>query len=221
MMSSVLEAIRRPLTDAERRVIGAKIRSLQARRRRSRQMATPITVGIVLVLWLWTMLASDAPWTVVTLFWLVVGAGILLWARRETRRDAGPMANVAAGLQSALKCNAADVYDVRARAFATFEEIEDEGACYAFELESNRLVFIAGQEFYESARFPSLDFSLVYVVDEDGQTVDLMIEKRGAKAAPATKIPAALKRRLEIPEHLEVRRGALDDLEAICGLPTT
>jgi len=52
---------------------------------------------------------------------------------------------MAAGLQSALKKNAAEVYDVKSRAFAEFEEVEDEGACYAFELFDARLVFITGQ----------------------------------------------------------------------------
>jgi hypothetical protein len=66
-----------------------------------------------------------------------------------------------------------------------FEEIEDEGACYAFELEGGRVVFVAGQEFTESARFPSLDFSLVYPLVEQGRPVEMFIEKRGGKAAPA------------------------------------
>jgi hypothetical protein len=102
------------------------------------------------------------------------------------------------------------VYDIRARAFAQFEEVEDEGACYAFELEGDRLVFITGQEFYEGARFPSLGFSLVYVLDERERTVDMFVDKRGAKTAPAKTISAASKQALDIPEHLEVRSGRID-----------
>ena len=102
---------------------------------------------------------------------------------------------------------------MKARAFAEFEEVEDEGACYAFELSDNRLVFITGQEFYEGARFPSLDFSLVHLLDDAGQTVDLVIEKRGAKAAPARTIPASMKQSLEPPEHLELRPGTIETLE--------
>ena len=111
---------------------------------------------------------------------------------------------------SALTANAADVYDVRARAFVEFEEEEDEGACYAFEIDGPRLVFVSGQEFYPGARFPSLDFSLVYVVDEAGRTVDMLIDKRGARAKLAYTIPAA--RHVERPEHLEVREGTIDTL---------
>jgi hypothetical protein len=36
-----------------------------------------------------------------------------------------------------------------------FEEIEDEGACFAFQIEGrNEIVFLSGQEFYEGPRLP-------------------------------------------------------------------
>jgi hypothetical protein len=185
-------------------------------RARSSRASTGVLLtaaATVLVLWILTVLASDAPVAVVTAVWLIVGGGITLWVRRDLRADAGQAAATIRGLESALRRNAADVFDVRARSFAEFEEIEDEGACYAFELEGGHLVFIAGQEFYGGARFPSLDFSLVYVLDEDGAAVDMLTDKRGAKAVPARTIPAAVKRELDMPDHLETRFGRIDDVE--------
>ena len=173
----------------------------------------------MLVLWLWTILASDASWFVVTAFWLIVGGAITLWVRRDMGAHGRHFEGMARGLESALRRNAADVYDVRATAFAELEEIEDEGACYAFEIEEGRLAFIQGQEFYESARFPSLDFSLVYVLDEAGRTVEMFIDKRGARAAPVKRIPSAIKQRLDVPDHLEVRAGKIDNLEDILRPP--
>ena len=129
------------------------------------------------------------------------------------RKDAGQLHAVAAGLSSALTRNEADVYDVRAIAFAEFEEVEDEGACYAFALDTRRLVFVMGQEFYPGAKFPSLDFSLVHILDEQGNTVDMLIEKRGARRAPARTIPTAVKQRMKLPEHLEVRAGTVNTVE--------
>jgi hypothetical protein len=170
-------------------------------------------VATVVVLWVATVLASDAPLWVVTAFWLIVGGGIMLWVRRDLRADAGHAAATVRGLESAQRRNAADVFEVRARSFAEFEEIEDEGACYAFEVEGGQLVFIAGQEFYAGAKFPTLDFSLVYVLDERGEAVDMLIDKRGAKAVPARTIPAVMKRELDIPDHLETRIGRIDDIE--------
>jgi hypothetical protein len=211
---SVLDASRRPLTTSERRLLRSKIRSLTARGRRSSRVALPISGGVVLLLWLWTVLASDASWQIVTLFWFVVGGAIALWARRDMGVHAAHFKTMAHDLESALTRNAVDAYDIRARSFAVFEEIEDEGAFYAFEIEGDRLVFITGQEFYEDARFPSLDFSLVYVLDERERTVDMFIEKRGAKIRPARTIPAASKNALELPAHLEVRPGRIDNLEA-------
>jgi hypothetical protein len=214
---SVLSAARRPLTTAERRLIRVKIQSLAARGRRASRAALPISGAVVFILWLWTVLASDVSWLIVTVFWLVVGTAISAWVRRDMRVHGKQFEGIARDLESALKRNAADVYDVRARAFVTFEEIEDEGACYAFELEGDRLVFITGQQFYEGAKFPSLDFSLVYVLDEHGEAVDMFIDKRRPKTRPVRTVPAASKQALDIPEHLEVRAGRIDNLEEILG----
>ena len=216
---SVLAASRRPLTAAERRLVRQKIRHLAGRGRRAARVSLPLTGGMVILLWLWTMWASDAPRGIITGFWLLVGGAIALWVRRDMRGHAGQLRETADRFASALDRNAADVYDVRARAFAEFEEVEDEGACYAFELTGNRLVFISGQEFYEGTRFPSLDFSLVYILDGSGAPVDMTIEKRGPKAAAARLIPAASKPALDIPDHLEVRPGTIDDLDRILGGP--
>jgi hypothetical protein len=150
---------------------------------------------------------------VITAFWLIAGAVLALWVRLDAMKDATQLQSMAQSLKSALKLNTADVYDVQAKSFVEFEEIEDEGAAYAFELEDGRVLFISGQEFYPGAKFPSLDFSLVYFLDENGQTVDMQIEKRGSRAAPAHLIPAAIKERLKIPEHLATRPGGIAHLE--------
>lgn len=178
-------------------------------------MAVPITAGIVFVLWLWTMLASDAPWTVVTAFWGVVAVGLAVWTRRDLAADGTSFEQLASNLESALRRDAVDVYDVRAQAFVEFEEIEDEGACYAFDLGDGRLVFVSGQHVYEAARFPSLDFSFVHVLDEQDRVVDVLIDKRGDKARPVRTVPATVKRTLQIPDDFEVRAGNLDSVEAI------
>ena len=218
-MTAVLEASHRPLTEAERRMVRQKIRHLAGRGRRAVRVSLPLTGGMVILLWLWTMWASDAPPVIVTAFWLVVGGALALWVRRDMHGHAGQLRKMEDRLASALKRNAADVYDVRARAFAEFEEVEDEGACYAFELTGNQLVFISGQEFYEGTRFPSLDFSLVYILDESGAPVDMTIQKRGPKAPAARLISAASKPGSDIPDHLEVRSGTIDDLDRILDGP--
>ena len=210
---ATLEASRRPLTEAERRLLRARVSASGERSREVSRRAPIVTIAIVIVLWLLTLLASDAPWWVVTGFWALVGGVIWLWVWRDVRKDARFETEWTARLESALRRNTADVFDVRARAFVEFEEFEDEGACYAFALDDERVVFVSGQEFYEAARFPSLDFSLVYALDEAGNGVDVLIDKRGPKTAAARTISCQVKHGLEIPEHLEVVTTTLGGLE--------
>lgn len=212
-MAGLFESARRPLKPAETRFLQAKIKNLLRRGRRTSRLYFPIVAAITIVLWLVTILVADAPWLVITAFWLIAGLVLALWVARDARKDAVELQSMAQALQSALKRNAVDIYDVQAKSFVEFEEVEDEGAAYAFELEDGRVLFISGQESYPGAKFPSLDFSLVYILDETGRTVDMQIEKRGPKAAPQRLIPAMIKRRLEIPEHLETRPGGIAHLE--------
>lgn len=208
-----LQPTRRPLTEAERRLIRARVRRLTTGARRAPTASLWISAAAVVVLWILTLLASDAPRLVVTIFWLLVGGAIAAWVWRDVRRDAAMTGDYTAELRRALERNAADVYDITATRFVEFEEFEDEGAGYAFELADGRIVFISGQEFYSGAKYPSLDFSLVYVLGATGAPVEMVIDKRGATAAPVRTIPAATKHTLTIPEHLEVRHGRLDEIE--------
>lgn len=214
MAGEALEPRTRPLTPSERRLVGSKARRLASEGSMAWKATLP-GAGLVAVLWVLTLLASDAPWTVITVVWVAVGGGILAWVGWGARRDAGYLRSMARSLESALERDRARVYDIRARAFVELEEYEDEGACYAFDLGDGRLVFVTGQEFYPEARFPSLDFSLVHPVDDTDAAADFWIEKWGPRADPVRVIPAAVKWNLEIPEHLSVVRGTLDGIEAI------
>jgi hypothetical protein len=208
-----LQAHQRPLTSAEGRLLRLRGTSLRKRARRAASAGLWVGGVVIAVLWALTMLASDAPALVITGFWIVVGGAIVLWVRRDLGADRRAMDGIAAGFESALRRNLADVYDIRASGFLEFEEIEDEGACYAFQLDGNRLVFIQGQELYDEAQFPSLDFSLVFPLDEAGGRVDMFIEKRGAKARPERRVPAEVKQQLAIPEDLQIVEGTLAGLE--------
>lgn len=210
-----LQSRQRPLTAAEARALRSRMMSWGRRGRRTSAGSVWIAAAVIALLWVMTLLASDASVLVVTIFWLVVGAGMAVWVRRDARADQRQLAALSGHFDSALRRNLADVYDVHATAFVEFEEIEDEGACYAFQLDGDRVVFVQGQEFYESARFPSLDFSLVLPLDDTGRPVDMLIEKRAPKTTPLRVVPADVKRTLLMPEHLEVRHGHLDTVETL------
>jgi hypothetical protein len=209
-----LESRTRPLTAAEVRLLRARGSSLGRRGRRASSLGLWVGIGAIAGLWALTMALSDAPALVITGFWIVAGGLIIFWVRRDLGADRRTFDGIAAGLESAIRRNLAVVYDIRSCGFVEFEEIEDEGACYALQLAGrNEIVFLSGQEFYEEARFPSLDFALVFPLDEAGRRVDMLIEKRGAKAKPQRRISARVKQTLEFPEDLEVIAGTLDELE--------
>jgi hypothetical protein len=211
-----LESSLRPLTPGELRLLGAKIRDLEARLARGPKALIP-GGAIIVVLWILTLVASDTSWLIITAFWIVIGSVIILWVRHGLKKDLRVLGDMLRGYESARQRNEAEVFEIKATAFAEFEEFEDEGACYAFELSGGRLVFVTGQEFYEQAKFPSHDFSLVHILNERGEPVDMIIEKRGPRVDPARTIPAAAKLDLEPPEHLQVLHGTLGDIEDLLG----
>lgn len=212
-----LDSRTRPLTEAERRLLRCKVRHHGLRLGRVERAAGGGAVVVVGVLWVLTVLATDVSWIVVTAFWLILGGVIYLWVRRDFRKEAAHLPAMVAALESALRRDQVEAYDILARAYAELEEVEDEGAFWAFDLGDGRIVFLAGQQFYPSARFPSLDFSAVYPLDERGGTTDMWLQKRGDAVPPARVLPATLKQELagHLPEPLEVMEGTLDRLEEL------
>lgn len=210
-----LEPRRRPLTAAERRLLCCKIRQYRVRPGELERRVGLIAAGTTGVLWLLTLLASDAPWLWVTIAWLGLGALLYVWVLRDLRRETQHLPIIVSSMESALRRDEAESFDLVAQAYAEFEEMEDEGACYAFDMGDGRLVFLTGQQFYPSARFPSLDFSVVYPLDENGESADMWVAKRGQGTEPARIVPASVKWDLadRIPQPLEVVKGSLDTVE--------
>ena len=158
-----------------------------------------------------TLMASDAPRLVVLTFWAGLWAVFTLWIglpQRKLMRSQIPV------LEDALRTNRVHEIRVQSTRVVEFEEEEDEGACYAFETEPGSVTFIVGQEFYEDDDFPNSDFSMIEILGQRGQPVDVLLTKRGRKLVPLRVIPAAMKNRLELPEHLTEVRVSLESVEA-------
>lgn len=214
-----LEPTLRPLTGPERRRLEERADELRGSARAGGRRVVLIAAGGAAVLWLLTLLASDASWVVVTVFWAAAGSLLALWVRHDQRSAGRALEAMAAQVESAVRRGEAEAYDITARRYLAFEEVEDEGACWAFELGGGRVVFLTGQEMYAEPGFPSLDFSLVHPLDESGRAADLWIEARGEPVPPARVVPADVKMRLAdaLPGHLEVVRADLDRLEESLG----
>ncbi len=113
-----------------------------------------------------------------------------------------------------MRRNQAHVIRIQSDQMVEFEEREDEGACYAFQV-GDRIVFVAGQDFYPSAKFPNSDFSLVEITDSRGALVEMVIDTAGKKLQPIRTIAAELHSKLRSPEHLQSLQGRLEDIDRL------
>lgn len=206
---------RRPLADAERERLRDEAEDLRARARRARSAPWAVVSGGILVLYVLTLLASDASPLYISLFWLLFGTGLFVWVRRDFFRDARAIDASAAFLESALARGEADVIAVNAVAYAEFEEVEDEGACWAFDLGDDRVLFLRGQEYYRDEEFPCREFSVVQALAESGVAALEWIETHAPPSPPDRVIPAERKGELaaRLPEHLGIVRASLSELE--------
>lgn len=202
-MRTFLEPVRRPLSPAEQRVLRKRIAHTHAWAARLSRRTIVTAAAVTGALWLATLLASDSDWITISVFWVVVGSGIGFWSVRSNRKDGQRPLDA---LESALRRNEADVYEVRARALAEVEEYDDEGAHYVFDLGDGRLVWIAGQDFYEERRFPCLEFTLTYLLTEVGTPAWMFVRPQSAKTSPSFTLPSSFRERPDAPEHLEVWR---------------
>ena len=201
----------RALTDEERRQLAARLQNARAEGAQALVKAGAASAAVCAVLALLTLLASTAPPAIVLVFWATLAIGFTLWVGLPWRRLMRGQIPI---LESALRAGRARVLHIQSPRVVEFEEEEDEGACYAFEHDAASSLFIIGQEFYEDEEFPNTDFSIVEILGESGTPIDSLIVPHGLKLTPERTIPAAVKHRLELPDHLAVVAAPLDRVES-------
>lgn len=207
-----MERSERALTEAERRMLRLRLTTLERRRRSAARRAAGSAGFICGGLWLATIAASDVSWPIITLFWLVVAAVLGLWVFRS---QVGSLRASIVDVESAIRRKQAVVHSVRCSDLVEVEEAEDEGACWLLQLPGERVLVLAGQEYYATARFPSDDFSLVEILREDGRPLERLIEAGGRKLAPSRKLPAELRRNLPSEETWQVLHGSIHEVESL------
>jgi hypothetical protein len=158
------------------------------------------------------MAMSRASAIAITGVWFSLGTLLTLWPYFTARRE---LAGDVDRFEEALRRNQALEVRVQSAEMVEFEEEEDEGACYAFQLNDGRILFISGQGYYPSSRFPNTDFSLANIYDNKGVCIEELIHKRGHKLEPSRTVPASLKSDLSVPEHLQTIEGRLAELEGL------
>lgn len=207
-----MNPIIRALGDKEKRAIQKQIVSITNRARPLRRRAVIISVALFGSLSVLTILVSNTHWLVPVILFTIVG-GFICWSlihqEEKTNRERIQK------LESVLNQGKVREFKILASNVVEFEEEDDEGACFAFQYAPNQFVFISGQDFYESDKFPNNDFSLIYIEDLSGNLVEFFVEKRGQKLRPDRIVIAAVKSKLKIPEHLTCALGNLNDLERL------
>jgi hypothetical protein len=217
-----VEHLERALTEVERRELTSRFRRLESMARRSLLKAGIVSFVLCGVLGVFTVLASDAPVLVIAGFWTAMAFLFTFWTGLPGRAHGHRQsAAIAAGLAQ----NEGRGVRIRSTRVVEFEEIEDEGACYAFDIsdglptgasaKAGRVIFVQGQEFYADDDFPNTDFSIVDVLGPGKVVVDTLITRDGARLEPERRIGREVKDRLTIPEHLEVIEADLAHLESV------
>ncbi len=211
----------RELTAGERDALAARISQLEAQARPLRELWLSVRVGSVFfgVLWLWTMLASPMPWTIITAFWLLVGGtmmtGISVWQGHETR-------SALRSFREVLDLNQAHIV-IRVQSSRVVELLDDYlRPGYAFQLPGEEIAIFIGPELGSDRRpaFPNSDFSVIKLVDRRGRVMASSIQEAGNKLVPERQIHGGrLRRRADVEEFDEfvcvVVKGSLDDVETL------
>jgi hypothetical protein len=206
----VLTRFERPLTDDERLHLSARLASARDESRRALIKSGGASAVVCGLLAAATLVASDAPRPIVLMFWTVLWLLFTLWVGlpwRKLMRGQIPI------LEDGLRTGRVRVIRLQSSRVVEFEEEEDEGACYAFEHDAGSSVFVVGQEFYEDDDFPSTDFSMVEILGASGHPIDVLLKKDGRKLRPERVVAASVKHGLELPQHLDIVRAPLDQVE--------
>lgn len=207
----MIQQFSRQLSAKEKRVLSLRTAHQRRLQRRVWGGSAVSALAVCAVLCSITLAVSDSPRGVVVSFWLAAALLFTAWIALEERRRSHA---VIKRLESSIRRDLAEVTRITASEVVELEEVEDEGACYGFQLPDNRIVFVCGQDFYESRKFPNSDFSLVHIQDEAGEVAEVLQDKHGEKLKPVRVIGADTRKALREPIHLEVVQGNLASVEA-------
>ncbi len=208
----MIEKLKRPLQDKEKRALTSSIGALNRRWNLLYTLTFLSAFVVVTILWKITVRVATGHWQAIAFYWLYIGTIITAWyiltehRRIQRRKDT---------IEEALHRDEAEVIHIKTSEMYEFAEVEDEGATYAFQVEEDSIIFIVGPEFYPSAKFPNNDFELIYIYGRDGKLAKMLIEKHGEKLKPVCRLSALTKKDLNLPDHLGMVNGRLEDLEQI------
>lgn len=171
------EQIERPLNAAEIRMLRSRIDRAHRDRRLSVQirqllgLAPPIV--IVATLFSWFVGRSPAIGVLSGVAFVAIMAPLVVLRNRRAQDRA------ISGHSNALAIDRAIVHSVQAHYCVRFEEREDEGDLWLFQVGADELLALQGQIYYETKRFPALKFEVVEI-----PSLPVAIRAQSAKVTP-------------------------------------
>jgi hypothetical protein len=90
------------------------------------------------------------------------------------------------GYRSILEANRVVVHVVRSQSCIKFAEHEDEGDLWMFQLSADEVLVLKGQEYYETRRFPALNFEIIAMGD-----LPIQLRTQSAKISPQETISSS------------------------------
>ncbi len=208
----MLERFERELLPNERRLVTRNLSRLQTRQKGGWRFRLLFWLIVSALLSLPVLLSGEGPWYLV-LGLIIPGVGLAVLLGSISARKQSNFRITE--LEEVLSKNRASVIHIKSDKMVEFEEIEDEGACYAFQVAEEKIAFVCGQDYYASAKFPNTDFCVIAICTGAGNPVEGGVEKLGQKLKPIRIIPRKVKETLDVPDHLEVIDGKLEDLETL------
>ena len=210
-----METFVRPLSRKEQRLLSAQLTRL---RKLVASFQRRTAGGLLIVGGVLASVTAIATWKekgslpIVIVLWLGICAVLHGWERIKTKPK---LERQVSRFEQALARNEGHVVRIQSEAVVEFAELQDEGPCYAFQLDGGRIVFLSGPGYPASTTFPSTDFSLVRIYDAASTLIEEFMEKDGSRLNARRRIPGNVKAKLKMPDHLKVLEGSLDELEKI------
>ncbi|MCD4780642.1 MAG: hypothetical protein K8S27_08875 [Candidatus Omnitrophica bacterium] len=157
------------------------------------------------------------------LAFVVFGVFLLipLWVRKEEKNKEQKIAN---NINITFEKNSMKILHCQSLNMYKLKEYEDEGPHYLFQVEENKILFIGGQEFYESKIFPNTDFEIATAYGEGSFPAFLEKYYYGEKLKPLKTIAGKEKwkllenRKFFDIENIKIIDGTLGEIDKILNI---
>ena len=110
--------------------------------------------------------------------------------------------------QNSEEATEVNVREIKAERLIEFQEFEDLGVMYCFEVEPNKFFILNGQDYYETPRFPCLNFEIIEI-----QGLLYTIRPKSKKHKPDRSLPETVARDLGFYENEVLIEGTFENIE--------